>query len=120
MTTDDLVSRNVRQLRPVPLKNKTRSGRPLIGGPYFQPDHLPNAKKFYREELPYLKANGKGWAVTLCPFHKDHKRSFAVHLERGAFTCHTCEAKGEDLVAFIRLRDGCDFETACKMLGAWK
>ena len=87
--------------------------------PRFHPDRLPDVEAYYRGQFEKLKASVKGWALTCCPFHDDRHASFAVHLERGAFICHACGARGGDLVDFVRMRDGCDFTTACKTLGAW-
>jgi len=42
-----------------------------------------------------------------------------VNLESGGFYCFGCDAKGGDVVAFLRLRECCDFPTACKLLGCW-
>lgn len=96
--------------------NSTNSGKPA---PRFRPDRLPDVEAFYRGQFQQLKASGKGWALTLCPFHDDRRASFAVHLSKGAFICHACGAKGGDLVDFVKLRDGGDFVTACKTLRAW-
>jgi hypothetical protein len=87
----------------------------------YQRHLLPSALDFYRQELgPIGRSNRAGWCACRCPFHKQSKsgKSFAVHVE-GAFVCRGCGVKGGDLPAFVRWRDGCDFPTACKLLGAW-
>ena len=40
-------------------------------------------------------------------------------MERGAFKCMTCGAKGGDLLAFHMRRHGLSFIDAAKALGAW-
>jgi hypothetical protein len=43
-----------------------------------------------------------------------------VNLATGGFRCFACGAKGGDVIAFLRLRYGLDFVSACRQLGAWK
>ena len=82
---------------------------------------LPPAVSFYERELGRLRRRDrKGWALGNCPFHKsESRRSFSVNLQSGGFHCFGCGAKGGDIVQFIVLRDGLDFKTAAKTLGAW-
>src|SRR5437016_11549 len=84
---------------------------------------LPSARDFYqREGLIPERPNGSGWARCKGnpPCHKSKSgRSFSVNLNHGGFFCHGCGRKG-DLIAFVRLRDGCSFVDACKTLGAWR
>ena len=37
-----------------------------------------------------------------------------------AIICHSCQAKGQDVIAFMRLRYRLDFKSACIELGAWQ
>ena len=79
---------------------------------------------FYRAELtgmPEPKRHA-GWVEGgLCPFHPDrHRGNFRVNLDTGAFTCFACGAKGSDVIAFVRMRDGLTFPAALESLaGAW-
>ena len=82
---------------------------------------LPPALDFYQRELGVLgRPNRQGWCACRCPFHNSKSgKSFAVHVD-GPYVCRGCGVRGGDLVSFIRLRDGCDFRTACKLLGCWQ
>jgi hypothetical protein len=88
---------------------------------HFRKDRLPTARSFYEFELGKLtRPNHKGWALARCPFHESKSgKSFSVNLESGGFHCFGCDAKGGDVIAFIRLRDGLTFREACERLGAW-
>jgi DNA primase len=83
---------------------------------------LPPARTFYERELEKLsRPDRKGWAMGNCPFHKCRSgRSFSVSLEHGGFRCFGCDAKGGDVLAFVRLRDRLDFKQAAQSLGAWR
>ena len=89
----------------------------------FDRSALPPARTFYeREGFTLTRANGKEWCMAKGqpPCHKSESgRSFSVNLNHGGFQCFGCGAKG-DLIKFVMLRDGCDFKTACKTLGAWR
>jgi DNA primase len=84
---------------------------------------LPLPQTFFERELGRLgRPNRQGWAAATCPWHKSsHKvgRSLAVNLQNGGWICWGGCGKG-DLIGFVRKRDGCDFKTACKTLGAWR
>ncbi len=79
---------------------------------------LPDPASYYAVRLDKLgKPDGKGWAPALCPFHDDHHPSLSVHVaEGGAYCCHSCGAKGRDVVAFHMARTGLDFKTAVREL----
>jgi hypothetical protein len=81
---------------------------------------LPPPIAFWEGEFGKLGRGGKGWRRVLCPFHSDHHPSLSVNVESGGFYCFACGAKGGDLLAFVRLRDGVDFKTAAQRLGAWQ
>jgi CHC2 zinc finger len=87
----------------------------------FRKDKLPPARSFYEFELGKLtRPNRKGWAQARCPFHESKSgKSFSVNVDSGGFNCFGCDAKGGDLVSFLRLRDGLSFKEACERLGAW-
>jgi CHC2-type zinc finger protein len=86
----------------------------------FRRELLPPALTFYEQELGKLSCPRRGWSTGRCPFHESRSgKSFSVHVD-GAFFCFGCGVKGGDVVAFVRLRDHCDFSTACKRLGAWQ
>jgi hypothetical protein len=88
----------------------------------FRRELLPPARDFYEAELGKLtRPNRKGWCQARCPFHNSKSgKSFSINVETGGFFCFGCDVKGGDVVAFIRLRDRCDFPTACKLLGCWR
>jgi DNA primase len=90
------------------------------GEQLFDRSQLPGAIVFYERELGRLtRPNRAAWRLGNCPFHKSKsKKSFSVH-ESGRFRCFGCAAHGPDVVAFVRLRDHCDFPTACQTLGCW-
>ena len=93
-----------------------------MGSTRFDRELLPPAQTFYERELGKLsRPDRKGWSKARCPFHKSKSHtSLSVNVEVGMFFCHGCGAKGPDVLAFVRLRDHCDFETAAKKLGAWR
>jgi hypothetical protein len=81
---------------------------------------LPPALPFFEREIGRLTRPSRGWVRGRCPFHESRSgKSFSVHVD-GHFFCHGCQAKGGDLVAFVQLRDKCDFPTACRTLGCWR
>jgi hypothetical protein len=85
----------------------------------FDKSRLPLAPGFWEDQFGQLRWNRKGWAATRCPFHQSRSgKSFSVHID-GGFFCFGCGVKGGDIVAFVRLRDQCDFPSACKSLGCW-
>jgi CHC2 zinc finger len=88
---------------------------------HFRKDRLPPARSFYEVELGKVgRPNRKGWAQARCPFHSSKSGlSFSVNLDSGGFYCFSCDAKGGDVIAFIRLRDGVTFKEACARLGCW-
>ena len=90
--------------------------------PAFQRDFLPRARPFFEGELgKFTRPNRKGWALADCPFHKSRgHRSLSVNIESGSFHCFGCDAKGGDVLAFVMLRDKCDFKAAAKTLGCWR
>jgi hypothetical protein len=87
----------------------------------FRKDLLPPTRDFYESELGKLTGpNGKGWALGNCPSHKSKSgKSFSVNVDSGAFHCWGCDARGSDIIDFIRLRDGLSFKEACRQLGCW-
>ena len=44
----------------------------------------------------------RGYAVALCPFHKDHKPSLFVVLDKDYFKCHACGAAGDVINLYAR------------------
>lgn len=84
----------------------------------FDRNLLPNPAEFYAANLARMKPGRNGWGLALCCFHPDKNPSLAVNLEKGAFKCFSCGAKGGDVLDFYRLRHNVDFMTAVKALGA--
>lgn len=75
--------------------------------------------EFYRLELRTMSpSKAHGWCDGgLCPFHNDRRPgSFEVNLTTGAFRCFSCDARGGDLIDFIKLRDGLSFLEALQKL----
>jgi hypothetical protein len=88
----------------------------------FQRELLPPARTFYERELggKLSRPNSKGWAMASCPFHQSKSgKSFSLNINSGGFHCFGCDAKGGDVLDFVKLRDGVDFPTAARSLGAW-
>jgi hypothetical protein len=79
---------------------------------------LPDAGEYYRARLRGLRrANAKGYAAALCPFHEDREPSFSVDLTSGRWRCFGCGAHG-DLVDFHMKMTGRNFRDALVDLGA--
>ncbi|MGH8574443.1 MAG: CHC2 zinc finger domain-containing protein, partial [Gammaproteobacteria bacterium] len=84
----------------------------------FRRDRLPNPAEYFREQGLRLTGGGE-WKSAACPFHDDTTPSLRVHMERGAFKCMTCGAKGGDVLAYHMNRHGLSFIDAAKALGTW-
>ncbi len=95
-----------------------RHANPTRGRFAFRRDRLPRPADYYRAQGLKLTGGGE-WRSALCQFHDDTRPSLRVHMERGAFKCMTCGAKGGDLLAFHMRRHGLSFIDAAKALGAW-
>ena len=101
---------------------KTRLQRPMPGNFEkfaFNRDLLPHPAGYYSGEGIKLLGSGN-WRDALCPFHKDTEPSLRVLVEKGAFRCMTCRARGCDVLAFHMQRHGLGFVEAAKELGAWR
>jgi DNA primase len=86
----------------------------------FERARLPDPASYFVERAN-LKLRGRGaWRSALCPFHDDKHASLLVNVERGAFRCMACGAKGGDVLQFHRLRHGLSFLEAARDLRAWK
>jgi hypothetical protein len=83
---------------------------------------LPAPDVFYRENVERYRRYGSK-ARAACPFHpsenrgRPHSRPMSLDLNRGLFHCFSCGVSG-DIVEFVKLRDGVDFITAARKLGA--
>jgi hypothetical protein len=82
---------------------------------------LPSPRSFYEQELGRLsRPDRKGWAKANCPFHESKSHtSLNVNVDHGGFICWGCDAKGGDVIAFLRLRHGLSFRQACASLNCW-
>ena len=87
--------------------------------PGFRRDLLPDPHEFYLRELGRLRVNAREWGQGLCVFHEDSTPSLGVNLRSGGYFCFSCQARGGDVVDFVRQRYGLDFISAVKQLGAW-
>lgn len=78
---------------------------------------LPTPVEYFAGLDYQFKGNGT-WRKTICPFHEDTRPSLAIHMDKGAFKCFSCGAKGGDVLAFHRQLHNLSFVDACKDLGA--
>lgn len=88
-----------------------------------------HAGKFVRNALPPpftyytsqgIELRGKGaWLDALCVFHADTKPSLRINVEKGAYRCMACGARGGDVLAFHMHSHGLGFIAAAKELNAW-
>lgn len=85
----------------------------------FNRDMLPSPETFWASYGITLKSR-QDWVMATCIFHDDHHPSLAIYTDTGGFYCHSCGAKGGDVVSAYRLLTGCDFVTAVKTLDAWE
>ncbi len=80
-------------------------------------DLLPEPRSYYEGEG--LRLVGRGpWRTTSCAFHGGSD-SMRLHLERGAFVCMACGAKGGDVLAYHMAAHALGFVEAAKALGAY-
>jgi len=76
---------------------------------------LPPPRILYEQECGKLSRPSCGWARSRCPIHGgDNPTSFAVNLKTGGFYCHSCGARGGDVVAFVQQRYSKSFPEALK------
>jgi hypothetical protein len=69
------------------------------------------------------KINARGYWRLRCPFHKNGEElnpSFNLHHIQGHYRCHSCGAKGRDILQFYRQITGAPFIEAAVALGAWE
>lgn len=79
----------------------------------FDRSAVPSPRIFYEHEGLKLSRPSRGWARSRCPLHGgDNPTSFAVNLDTGGFFCHSCGAKGGDVLEFVRLRYQLSFPDA--------
>lgn len=79
---------------------------------------------FYLKEqfLDRFKSKSRGWAEAgLCPFHHDNSAgSFWIHLEEGAYKCFSCNAKGQDIIAYTMVKHNLSFcEALTQIANEW-
>jgi hypothetical protein len=85
----------------------------------FQRAALPTPSDYFKH-VAKLELKGSGvWRDALCPLHGDKTPSLRVNIEKGAFCCMACGAKGGDVLAFHMQLNGLSFIAAAKSLGAW-
>ena len=84
----------------------------------FSRQAMPGAISYYESQNIILKGNG-AWRDAVCPFHQDRKPSLRINVEKGAYRCMVCGARGGDVLAFHMHKHGINFVEACKQLGAW-
>lgn len=79
---------------------------------------LPTPITYYEKQGIQLKGAG-AWRDALCPFHPDTKPSLRINIEKGAYRCMACGARGGDVLAFHMHLHAMPFVAACKAIGAW-
>ena len=67
---------------------------------HFSGDFLP----FFRRYLPDVQKNGQGYKAC-CPFHEDDNPSMSIEPGTGKFFCHGCNAQGDILSFYARIKD---------------
>jgi hypothetical protein len=86
----------------------------------FNREALPEPMAYYEGAgLTLIGPKSSKWKTTRCDFHGG-RDSMRIHVERGAFICMACGAKGGDILAFHQAAHGLDFVEAAKSLGAWQ
>jgi len=84
---------------------------------------LPPAESFYEAEgFKLSRPNSTGWCHALGqpPCHVSRSgKSYSINVYHGGWKCFGCDRHG-DQIDYVRLRDGCDFVTACKLLGIYR
>ena len=90
----------------------------MHSGGKFERGRLPDPLGYF--EGAGLRLIGRGsWRSALCPFHQDTRPSLRINADTGAFRCMACGARGGDVLAFHRARNGLSFSQAARDLGAW-
>ena len=85
----------------------------------FVRENLPEPLHYYElQGLMLAGPRSSKWKTTRCEFHGGSD-SMRIHVERGAFVCMSCGAKGGDILAYHQAAHGVDFVEAAKALGAW-
>lgn len=79
---------------------------------------LPSPEIFWGQYNINLNSSKGAWIMVKCLFHEDTHPSLAINRNSGGFICHSCGAKGGDVIAAYKLLNGGDFVTAAKALGA--
>jgi len=93
------------------------NAKPKYAGKFSRKD-LPSSFQYYAAQN--IKLNGSGaWRDAICCFHPDTKPSLRINIEKGAYRCMVCGARGGDVLAFHMHKHGINFIEACKQLGAW-
>lgn len=80
-------------------------------------DRLPDPVSYFEGEGLTLQGPGK-WKTTRCDFHGGSD-SMRVNIERGAWVCMSCSAKGGDVLSHHMQAHGLEFVEAAKALGAY-
>ena len=92
-------------------QNKTHLGK-------FSRKALPKVIPYFHSQAILLKGTGN-WRDAICPFHADTNPSLRINIEKGAYRCMACGARGGDILAFHMHKHGLGFIDAAKQLGAW-
>lgn len=86
----------------------------------FKREAIPEPLAYYEGQgLALIGPRSSKWKTARCEFHGGSD-SMRIHIERGAFVCMSCGAKGGDILAYHQAAHGLDFVEAAKALGAWQ
>lgn len=80
---------------------------------------LPTPAAYYKDQFPKMKIKSE-WVTVQCCFHDDGTPSLGLNMENGHFRCHSCGAKGGDIIAFHMRLNNLGFCKAVSVLGGWR
>jgi hypothetical protein len=97
-----------------PTRSKPCDARLAVGE--FVRDRLPDPTSFFEAQGVPLTGRGK-WRTGRCVFHGGSD-SLRVNVKTGGWRCMACGESG-DMPKYLMARDGIDFATAARALGAY-
>lgn len=84
----------------------------------FLRERLPDPLIFFAGQDVPLAGSG-AWRTGKCQFHGGSD-SLRINVRSGAWRCMACGVKGGDVLAYLMQREGMDFVSAAKSLGAYQ
>lgn len=76
---------------------------------------LPTPFYYFKKQFSGLHQSGE-WVNVKCCFHPDKNPSLSLNLTSGGFFCHSCGAKGGDVISFHRQRFALGFNATVAQL----